>query len=141
MPINPYINFDGDTREAVEFYAKVFETETPRLMTFEEMPGDPSQPIPEAAKRRIMHALIVVDGTPLMFSDTFPGMPLKAGNNVSLMLGTTDRSKLERWYHALQDGGQVTMPLQETFWSKAYGQVRDRFGIDWQLSLDSGETF
>lgn len=136
MPINPYLNFDGNTREAVEFYARVFETEPQQVTTFGEMPEDPSYPLPPEARNRIMHARIYVDGTPLMFSDTFPGMPFTPGNNFTLTLNSRDRDQLERWFHALADGGSIGQPLQETFWSKMYGQVRDKFGIEWQVNLE-----
>ena len=56
MPINPYLNFAGNCREAVEYYAEVFQTEKPQIMTFGEMPPDPSHPLPEAAKNLVVHA-------------------------------------------------------------------------------------
>jgi PhnB protein len=136
MPINPYLNFDGNTREAVEFYARVFDTEPQQTQTYGELPEDPSHPLPEAARNRIMHTRIYVDGTPLMFSDTFPGMPFTPGNNFTLTLTGRDRAQLERWFHALAEGGSIGMPLQETFWTKLYGQVRDKFGIEWQVNLE-----
>ncbi|MCU0509531.1 MAG: VOC family protein [Anaerolineae bacterium] len=136
MPINPYLNFDGDTREAVEFYARVFDTEPQQTQTYGELPEDPSHPLPEAARNRIMHTRIYIDGTPLMFSDTFPGMPFTPGNNFTLTLTGADRGQLERRFHALAEGGAIIMPLQETFWTKLYGQVRDKFGIEWQVNLE-----
>jgi PhnB protein len=136
MPIIPYLSFDGNTREAVEFYARIFETEPQQMTTFGDLPPDPDHPLPEAARNRIMHARIYVDGAPLMFSDTFPGMPHTTGNNFTLTLTGPDRDRLERAFHALAEGGSVIMPLQETFWTKLYGQVRDRFGIDWQVNLE-----
>jgi PhnB protein len=138
MPISPYLNFDGNTREAVEFYARVFETEPQQVTTFGDGPENPDYPLPEAARNRIMHARIYVDGTPLMFSDIWPGMPgeFTVGNNFNLTITGKDRAKMERQFYALAEGGSIGMPLQETFWSKLYGQVRDKFGIEWQVSLD-----
>jgi PhnB protein len=140
MPINPYINFAGNCREAVEYYARVFRTSPAQVMTFGEMPPSPGMPpLPEAAKDLIMHAELSVGGTALMFSDTFPGMPLNTGNNISLTLVTTNRDEIVNAFNMLKEGGQVSMDLQETFWSKLYGMVTDKFGIPWQFSLDSGE--
>ena len=138
MPINAYLNFDGNTREAVEFYARVFETEALQVTTFAEGGEDPEHPLPPEARDRLMHARLYIDGTPLMFSDTYPGMPgrFTIGNNFSLIITGADRGKMEQRFNALAAGGEVTMPLQETFWSKMYGQVRDKFGIEWQFSLD-----
>ena len=76
-----------------------------------------------------------------MFSDVFPGMELKVGNNVSLTVVSTNRDEILNWFNRLKEGGTVQMDLQETFWSKLYGNLRDKYGIEWQFSLDSGETF
>ncbi|SET46018.1 VOC family protein [Paenibacillus sp. NFR01] len=136
MAINVYLNFDGNTREAVEFYAKVFETETPQMMTFGDSPQDPSFPLPEEAKNRIMHARLEAAGGVLMFSDTFPGMPFTQGNNISLTVTSPDEESIKTWFAKLSDGGKVNMELQKTFWSNCYGSLRDKFGIEWQLSCD-----
>lgn len=136
MAINVYLNFDGNTREAVEFYAKVFETETPQMMTFGDSPQDPSFPLPEEAKNRIMHARLEAAGGVLMFSDTFPGMPFTQGNNISLTVTSPDEESIKTWFAKLSDGGKVNMELQKTFWSKCYGSLQDKFGIEWQLSCD-----
>jgi PhnB protein len=141
MPVNPYLNFDGNCREAVEYYARVFGTEAPKFMTFGEGPSDPNYPMPDDARNRIMHSRILVGGTEVMFSDTWPGAPFVAGNNVSLSVTSTERDEITRWFEALKRDGTVQMELQETFWSKAYGSLRDRYGVEWQFNLDSGETF
>jgi PhnB protein len=139
MPINPYINFAGNCREAVNYYADVFETQPIQMQTFGEMPADPNRPLPEQAKNLIMHAELHIAGSSLMFSDTFPGMPLNVGNNISLTVVSTDRDAIVNAFNELKKGGHVSMDLQETFWTKLYGMVTDKFGVPWQFSLDSGE--
>lgn len=141
MSVDVYLNFDGNTREAVTFYAEVFGLEQPTMMTFGEMPPNPEYPLPEEAKGLIMHTRLNIDGSNVMFSDTFPGMPFVQGNNISLSLVSKDLDMLKSAYHKLKEGGTVVMELQETFWSKCYGSLRDRFGIEWQFNLDSGENF
>jgi PhnB protein len=141
MPINPYLNFPGTCREVIEYYAGVFHTEKPQIMTFAEMPADPAHPLPDGVKDRVLHGRIVIAGTAVMFSDTFPGMPFTAGNNITLAIVTTSREDVSNWFDKLKEGGSVGMDLQETFWSKLYGNLTDKYGIGWQLSLDSGETF
>jgi PhnB protein len=74
-----------------------------------------------------------------MFSDVFPGMPFVAGNNISLAVVSKNLDNIQTFFNKLKEGGKVGMELQETFWSKCYGQVTDRFGIDWQFNYDSGE--
>ncbi|MNY38336.1 hypothetical protein D3C86_1729560 [compost metagenome] len=140
MSVDVYMNFNGNCREAVEFYAKVFETGAPQIMTFGEAPPSPDYPLPEEAKSLVMHSRLNIDGSNVMFSDVFPGMPFTAGNNISLALVTRDEAKVKTWFDKLKEGGSVTMELQETFWSKSYGSLKDKFGIDWQISLDNGEA-
>lgn len=139
MAINPYINFAGNCREAVEFYSNVFGVQPRGTMTFGEMPPDPDRPMPEEAKKLIMHSELPIGGDTLMFSDTFPGMPLTVGNNISLTLVSTNRDDIVKAYNGLKEGGRVTMELQQTFWTPLYAMVTDKFGIPWQLSLDTGE--
>ncbi|NBD23544.1 VOC family protein [Paenibacillus glycinis] len=139
MSVEAYLNFNGNCREVVEHYADVFGTDKPRFMTFGDVPADPAYPVPEEAKSMIMHSRLKIGGSTVMFSDVFPGMPFVQGTNISLAYVEEDREKLERAFNRLQDGGQVIMPLQETFWSKLYGSVTDRFDIQWQFNLGIGE--
>lgn len=139
MSVDVYLVFNGNCREAVEFYAKVFKTEAPRIMTFGDSPPNPDYPLPEDAKELVMHTRLNIDGSNVMFSDTFPGQPFVAGNNITLALISKNMDDLKSWYEQLKDGGTVGMELQETFWSKLYGQVTDKFGIHWQINYDNGE--
>jgi PhnB protein len=135
MSINVYLNFNGNTREAVEFYAHVFSTEIVTISTFGESPQNPDFPLPEEAKNLIMHAMINVGSSSMMFSDTFPGMPFTVGNNITLTYQGSSEEELRTIFNKLADGGKIGMELQETFWSKCYGQVTDKFDIIWQLNL------
>ncbi|BCG58566.1 VOC family protein [Paenibacillus sp. URB8-2] len=137
MAVDAYLNFNGNCREAVEFYAKVFGTEEPNLMTFGEAPPNPDYPLPEEAKNLIMHTRLDIFGSNVMFSDVFPGMPFVVGNNISLALVTEDIEVLQSAFGKLKEGGKVGMELQETFWSKCYGSLSDKFGVVWQFNLGS----
>jgi PhnB protein len=139
MSVDVYLIFNGNCREAAEFYAEVFETEKPRIMTFGESPQNPDYVLPEEAKNLVMHTRLNIDGSNVMFSDSFPGMPFVVGNNVSLAIVNKDAAKIKAWFHKLKAGGTVVMELQETFWSKAYGSLKDKFGVEWQFSHDNGE--
>jgi PhnB protein len=140
MPLEAYLNFPGNCREAIEYYARVFNVKPVGTMTFGEMPSGPGgQPMPEETKNLILHSVLPIAGSNLMFSDTPPGMPVKTGNNISLTVVTQDQALIVTAFNALKEGGQVQMELQQTFWSKLYGMVTDKFGIPWQFSLDSGE--
>lgn len=141
MAINIYLNFNGNTREAVEFYSEVFETEKPQIMTFGDTPPNPEYPLPEEAKNLVMHTRLEINGSTVMFSDTFPGMPFTQGNNFSLSIVSQNEDDIRKYFHKLKEGGKVEMELQETFWSKCYGSLVDKFGIAWQFNHDNGEMY
>jgi len=136
MAVNVYINFNGNCREALEFYTKVFETGEPQIMTFGDAPSNPQFPITEDVKKLIMNASLNINGSPAMFSDVPPSMPYIQGNNISLVIMDSSIEKIKTLFDKLKVGGTVNMELQETFWSKCYGFVIDKFGIGWQLSLE-----
>ncbi len=142
MALSIYLNFDGNCREAVEFYADVFNTEMQEIMTFDQMPPDENFTVPEEVKNLVLHTHLEIKGTMVMFSDVIPGMgsPLSLGNNISPTVLSEDKAEIQRLYDRLKEGGTVDMELQETFWSKAYASVTDRFGIPWQLDLDTEDA-
>ncbi|MCR8636923.1 MULTISPECIES: VOC family protein [Paenibacillus] len=135
MAIDVYMNFNGNCREAVEYYAQVFGVTNPQIMSFEEAPPHPDFTLPEEAKNLIMHARLDILGSTVMFSDVFPGMPFVAGNNITLSIVINDVEEIKSLFNKLKDGGTVGMELQETFWSKCYGSLKDKFGIGWQFNL------
>ena len=141
MAVDVYLNFNGNCREVVDFYAEVFGTVEPKIMTFGETPPNPEYPLPEEAKDLVMHTRLNISGSNVMFSDVFPGMPFVEGNNISLAFVSTDLDEITSVFSKLKEGGSVGMELQETFWSKCYGSVKDKFGIEWQFNYDNGETF
>ncbi|RUT48361.1 VOC family protein [Paenibacillus anaericanus] len=137
MSVDVYINFNGNCREAVEYYAQVFETAKPQIMTFGETPPNPEYPLPDEAKELVMHTRLNINGSNVMFSDVFPGMPFVEGNNISLALVTNNTDDIKSFFNKLKEDGKVGMELQETFWSKCYGSLKDKFGIEWQFSHPS----
>jgi PhnB protein len=139
MAIDVYLNFNGNCREAVEFYAQVFGTDKPKMMTYGEAPANPEYPLPEEAKKLILHTRLNIFGSNVMFSDVFPGMPFVVGNNISLAVVTDNLDELQSAFHKLKEGGKVEMELQETFWSKCYGSLTDKFGVQWQFNLGTGD--
>lgn len=139
MAVEIFVNFNGNCREAVEFYAGVFGSEKPKFMTFGEAPPDPNFQHTEKTKDLIMYTSLNICGSTVMFSDTFPGMPYVAGDNISLTVTSNNVDEIKTYFNKMKEGGSVDMELQETFWSKCYGSVTDKFGIPWQFSHDSGQ--
>lgn len=136
MSVQAYINFNGNCEEAVKYYADIFGTEEPQIMYFREMPPNPDFELPEEALDLVLHTSLVINGTMVMFSDIFPGMPFTVGNNISLTVLSTDINEIELIFNKLKEEGSVDMELQETFWSKLYGSLTDKFGILWQFSYE-----
>jgi PhnB protein len=137
MAVNAYIYFNGNCREAVEYYAQVFATEKPHIMTFGHSPPNPDYTLPEQAKDLVMHTQLTISGSRVMFSDTFPGTPFVAGNNIMLAIVSADAEQMKTFFNRLKADGTVEMELQETFWSKSYGSLTDKFGIKWLFNHES----
>ncbi|WP_145038855.1 VOC family protein [Paenibacillus sp. Y412MC10] len=137
LRMNPYLVMDGNAKEAIQFYEKALDAQVIMVQTFGEMPANPDFPLPDSARDRISHALLKVGETDLMFSDTFPGQPVQSSNQVQICIMTDQAEQAKRIYEALREGGQVVMPLQETFWSPAYGIVADKFGVNWNISTEA----
>ena len=137
LRINPYLMLEGNAREAIQFYEKALDAKVIGIQTFGEMPQNPEFPLPPEARDRIAHALLKIGESDLMISDTFPGQPLHKGNHVTICITTNDTQTTKKIYEALQEGGQVGMPLQETFWSPAYGIVTDKFGVTFHITTES----
>ncbi len=139
MGVEVYINFNGNCRQAVDFYSDVFGTEKPKIMLFGDTPPNPEFPLDEEMKKLVMHATLNIEGSMVMFSDVPPGMTFVEGNNITLIINSKDTEKITTIFNKLKEGGTIRMDLQETFWSKLYGYVVDKFGIGWQLNYDNGQ--
>lgn len=133
----PYLVMDGNAQEAIQFYEKALSAKVLFKQTFGEMPENPEFPIPPNIKNRVSHAMLKAGETELMFSDTFPGQPHQKGNQVTICITTNEVEESRRVYESLKEGGQVNMPLQETFFSPAYGSITDKFGVTFQISTET----
>jgi len=128
-----FLHFDGNCREAMEFYRKCFEAEL-FLLPFSEVPGDLLTES-QKAQNRIMHSTLTKASTLLMAADTMPGAPLRRGDDFSVLVQCGGLPEQEKLFAALGEGGKVTMPLQATFWGARFGMLTDRFGIRWMLNF------
>lgn len=133
MALEVYLNFDGNCYEAVEFYSKVFKTEMQNVMYYSDMPEDPGFELTDEVKKMVLHTYLYINDTMVMFSDCPPNIPLKIGNNTALVINKSSTDELKELFALLKEGGTVVMDLQETFWSKLYAFVEDKYGILWHL--------
>ncbi|MGH7241466.1 MAG: VOC family protein [Candidatus Saccharimonadales bacterium] len=130
--LNPYISFDGNAREAMEFYHTVFDGEL-TLSTFGEAGMTDHGVKPDG----IMHAsLIAPNGITIMASDAATGMrEYIAGTNMSISLSGDNEAELTSYYDKLADGGKVEQPLTKAPWGDTFGMCIDKFGIFWMVNI------
>ena len=136
--INPYIHFNGNAEEVLNFYKSVFGGEFLTLQRFNDSPhaGD----IPNQEKNKIMHvALPIGKGNILMGTDTleFMGQKLTVGNNFSIAIHPESKAEADNFFNGLSAGGKVTMPLHDAPWGAYFGMLTDKFGIQWMINYDN----
>ena len=137
--VNIYLTFNGNCREAFDFYRSVFGGEFPYVGTFGDMPPQEGKQMPESEKNRIMHISLPISAeTMLMGSDTGGewASSFKQGNNFSVSVNAASREEADALFSGLSAGGQVTMPMNDTFWGAYFGMCCDKFGINWMLNYD-----
>ncbi|MBS3991965.1 MAG: VOC family protein [Erysipelothrix sp.] len=123
MQLNVYFNFDSQAHEVMKFYAHVFDTDY-------EVDFFKDDPV------RVIHGSMNFANAHVMFSDIGPEHTLVIGNHITLSLNSLNLEELHLRFERLSEGGTILMPLQEVFWSKAYGMCIDKFGTTWQFNLD-----
>jgi PhnB protein len=135
--INPYLNFNGQTEEAFNFYKSVFGGEFAMVMRFGETPE--ADRAAAAEKEKIMHiALPIGQGNVLMGTDALESMghTVTPGTNFHLAVAADSEEEVNRLAEALSKGGKVVVKPEKMFWGSYFGQVTDRYGISWMLSYD-----
>src|SRR5689334_3425355 len=139
--INPYLTFNGNCEEAFNFYKQVFGGKFGYLGRFKEMPPQEGQPpVAETEGDKIMHvSLPISKETILMGSDSSEafGQATVPGNNFSVSISAPSTQKADTLFKGLASGGEVTMPMNKTFWGSYFGMLKDKFGIQWMISFDA----
>lgn len=138
---NSYLNFNGNTEEAFEFYRAVFGGDFSAVVRFRDL-SDVS--VPEDDRDRIAHiALPLGQGDILMGSDVLEslGQRLTVGNNFSIAISAESAEEAADLFDALSEGGQVEMPLEETEWAERFGHCVDKFGIQWMIDYAGAKQF
>jgi PhnB protein len=136
LAVNPYLNFDGNTEEAFNFYKSVFGGEFLGLMRFKDIPGNDQ--VPDGAKDKIMHiSLQIAPNVILMGTDAIESMGqiLKVGNNTHFLLQTESKEEADKLFNSLSKDGKIEMSLADQFWGDYYGNFTDKFGICWMISF------
>ena len=135
--INPYLNFNGNTEEAFNFYKSVFGGEFMVLMRWKDAPE--ADKIPPSDREKIMHvSLPIGQGNVLTATDACEsmGQTLTVGDNFYVCIGVDSKDEAEKLFNGLSAGGKIEMPLQDMFWGAYFGMFTDKFGIQWMVSYD-----
>jgi len=132
MPtLDSYLFFRGQCAEAMRFYERTLGGKLEALMTYADGP-EPNQ-CTAGAKDLVMHARLMIDGRALMASDQPPEQPAQPMGGFAVSLQYPGAAEARRIFDQLAAGGQVTMPMQKTFWAEAFGMLVDRFGTPWMV--------
>jgi PhnB protein len=135
--INPYLNFNGKTEQAFNFYKSVFGGEFLTLQRIKDTPE--SSNFPPNEQDRVMHvSLPIGKNTLLMASDILESMghKLSTGNNFSISVSAESEMEADKIFKGLSAGGKVRMPLEKAFWGSYFGMLTDKFGVQWMVSYD-----
>ncbi|HLK66083.1 MAG TPA: VOC family protein [Bryobacteraceae bacterium] len=130
------LSFGGQCETAFQFYENCFDGRITFLLRWGQ--SAMAKDAPEAWKEKVFHATLVIGETTIHGADVLPGS-YESPQGFSILLGTDDPDATERWFDALSENGTVRMPLQETFWARRFGEVKDQFGISWAFNCEKSE--
>lgn len=135
--INPYINFNGNTEEAFNFYKSVFGGEFLTIMRFKDF-SNPENPIEKEEENKIMHIALPIGNNILMAND----VPKSLGrvneneNRSKIAITAESREEADKLYNGLSNGGKIEMPIGDSPWGTYFGMFRDKYGIEWMVDYD-----
>lgn len=140
MSLNIYLTFNGNCRDVFEHYKSVFGGDFSEFQTFGD--GPPDMDVSEGDKDKVMHVSLPVGSSTLMGSDTAQefGGPAVVGTNFSISIVGESKQQCDDLLAKISQGGEVKMPMQETFWGSYFGMCRDRYDINWMISLEMGQS-
>ena len=133
MEMNPYLMFNGNCEEAFKYYERCLGGKIEAMLPHAGTPAE--QQVPAEWRNKILHARMTVNGQALMASDAPPGHQENFGV-FSISINVSGAPEAERIFAALAEGGQVRMPIQETFWALRFGMLVDRFGVPWMVNCE-----
>lgn len=136
MKAIPYVSFNGNCEEAINFYHSILGG-TMEALRFRDIPAGEGMPLTENWKEKIMHSSLAFDdGNCLYFGDSWEESPVTLGTNCTIHLQVNTEEDVYRIVEKLSEGGEITMPADKTFWNSVYGSFMDRFGICWGVEFE-----
>lgn len=135
MKITPYLNFNGNCAEAIKLYEKAFGFKA-QVMRYKDAPASEGYQLTEGTENFVMHACLTNrEDYTIFLADMPPNMPSSFGDGMSVLMELDSIDSIKSAFDVLKEGGKVTMELQETFWSKYFGSLEDKFGVNWMLTI------
>ena len=132
-----YLQFSGRCREALTFYRDCLGGD----ISMQKVAESPmAAQMPSEAGANILHGSLTKEGTVIVMGSDMMGARLKPGNSVALCLNCSSDEEIYTVFEKLSDGGQVIMPLHQSFWGATYGELTDKFGISWMLNHTRNQT-
>ncbi len=132
MNVQPYLSFEGRAQEAIDFYKSAVGAKVDMVMRFKEAPPEMQAQMSPDSKDKIMHAAFKIGDTQVLASDgRCTGKASFSG--INLTLNAANNAEAEKLFGALSKGGQVTMPMSETFFAHRFGMCSDKFGVGWMV--------
>ena len=139
ITLNPYLSFKGNCEEAFNFYKSVFGGEFQFIGRYKDLPANERKNFASVGDEKIMHvSLPIAKETILMGCDSpeVSGHATKSGSTIALSLNTDSKSEADRLFNGLSAGGQIKVPMNESFWGSYFGVLTDKFGIDWMINFE-----
>src|SRR3989344_6753033 len=135
MKVNPYLNFPGNSEEAMKFYESVFGGKLTKIIRFKDMPMQ-GQKIPKGCEDMIMHVGLPIGEQMLMATDAPKemGFDVNFGNHLHISLSPVSKDEADRLFEALSVGGEIEMPIGDQAWGDYFGSFKDKFGVGWMIN-------
>ena len=132
MTLTPYLHFEGQAEEALNFYKNIFNGEITTISRYGEAP----MPVDDDWKNKIMHARFKFGNNEIYVSDGPKGYKSSKDGNIQLSVDVPDENKIEELFNKMSEGGQVTMLLAKQFWGAKFGMLKDKFGVGWMFNCE-----
>jgi len=132
LGIKPYITFNGNCEEAINFYAECLGGTIAGI----HRAGDSPMATPDMDPNKIFHTTLMVGDSAIMASDSFGPESPNIGNNISLAIGGEDLAAADEMFNKMAEGGTVIMPMAETYWAARFGMLTDKYGINWMFNCE-----
>jgi len=137
--INPHINFNGNAKQAFEFYKSVFGGEFERVVYLKDL-SIPGFTIDEQDAEKIMHIALPIGTNILMGNDVPTGMGTvnENENRSKISITAASREEADHLFNGLSANGSIEMPMEDSPWGSYFGMFRDKYGIEWMIDFKEG---